>query len=230
MEESESSTEPSSSGSESTGQSSSEGDSSIEICGVTLGGSSEASGESSQKGLKEGDLEKMLAKDLSVAEKEYFKVMLRKHPSLFILDYGEITGVIAVQHQINLKPNQKPVAQKLRQLGNVQQEALLTEVRKLTQAGFIYPVEDSEWVSPVVVTPKKNGKWRICVDYKPLNAATKRDHFPLPFQDEILNEVAGHKRYTVCTGDILATSRSTLQRKIKRRPLSSRHGDALLIE
>ena len=74
------------------------------------------------------------------------------------------------------------------------------EVKKLLQAGFIYPVEDSEWVSPVVVTPKKNGKWRVCVDYKPLNAATKRDHFPLPFQDEILNEVAGHERYTVCDG------------------------------
>ncbi|MCO5566471.1 hypothetical protein L7F22_020148 [Adiantum nelumboides] len=50
------------------------------------------------------------------------------------------------------------------------------------------------------VTPKKNGKWRVCVDYKPLNAATKKDHFPLPFQDEILNEVAGHERYTVCDG------------------------------
>ena len=105
-----------------------------------------------------------------------------------------------MQHQINLKPNQKPVAQKLRRLGKIQQEALLTEVRILTKAEFIYPVEDSEWVFPVVVTPKKNGKWQICVDYKPLNATTKRDHFPLPFQDEILNEVAGHERYTVCDG------------------------------
>ena len=67
----------------------------------------------------------------------------------------------------------------------------------MTQASFIYPVEDSKWVSPIVVTPKKNGKWRICVDYKPLNAAMKRDHFPLPW-NKILNEVAGHERYTVC--------------------------------
>ena len=89
-----------------------------------------------------------------------------------------------VEHHINLKPNCKPMAQKLRRLGIVQQEALLMEVKKLLQAGFIYLVEDSEWVSPVVVTPKKNGKWRVCVDYKPLNAAMKRDHFPLPFQDE----------------------------------------------
>ena len=105
-----------------------------------------------------------------------------------------------MQHQINLKPNMKPVVQRLQQLGKIPQEALLTEVKKLTKAHFIYPVEDSEWVSPVVVTPKKNGKWRICVDYKPLNTATKRDHFPLPFQDEILNKVAGHERYTVCNG------------------------------
>ena len=52
----------------------------------------------------------------------------------------------------------------------------------------------------MVVTPKKNGKWWIYVDYKPLNAATKRDHFPLPFQDKILHEVASHERYTVCDG------------------------------
>ena len=119
--------------------------------------------------------------------------MLRKHSHLFISNYREISGVTIVEHHINLKPNCKPVAQKLRRLGIVQQEALLMEVKKLLQAGFIYPVEDSEWVSPVVVTPKKNGKWRVCVDYKPLNAAIRRDHFPLPFQDEILNEVARHE-------------------------------------
>ena len=50
------------------------------------------------------------------------------------------------------------------------------------------------------VIPKKNSKWRVCIDYKPLNGATKRDHFPLPFQDEILNEVAGHERNIVCDG------------------------------
>ena len=126
--------------------------------------------------------------------------MLRRHSSLFISNYEQISGVTVVQHHINLKPNSKPVAQKLRRMGTVQQNALLSVVKKLLQAGFIYPVEDSEWVSPVVVTPKKNGKWRVCVDYKPLNAATKRDHFPLPFQDEILNEVTGYERYTVCDG------------------------------
>ena len=123
-EGSESSMETSSSESESASQSSSEGDSSVEVCGVTLGKPSREGDESSQKNLRDEDLEKMLAKDLSAVEKEDFKVMLRKHPSLFISDYDEITGVTAVQHQINLKPNQKPVAQKLRRLGKVQQEEI----------------------------------------------------------------------------------------------------------
>ncbi|MCO5549113.1 hypothetical protein L7F22_002579 [Adiantum nelumboides] len=142
----------------------------------------------------------MLSKDLTKEEEEDYINMFKRYPHLFITDYSMIKGVDVIQHHIDLKPDAKPVAQKLRRLGVVQQEALLTEVNKLLKAGFIYPVTNFEWVSPVVLTPKKNGKWRVCVDYKPLNAATKRDHFPLPFQDEILNEVAGHERYTVCDG------------------------------
>ena len=177
-EESESSVDSSSSMGEDTSQSDSEYENSIEVCGVTLKDSTGNDGESSKSELKDEDLEKMQAKDLPAKEREDYKIMLRKHPSLFICDYHEILGVTVVEHHINLRANQKPVAQKLRRL---RQEELLIEVRRLIQAGFIYPIEDSEWVSAVVVTPKKNGKWWICVDYKPLNATTKRDHFPLPF-------------------------------------------------
>ena len=106
-------------------------------------------------------------KGTSRKKKEDFKVMLRKHSSLFISDYCDITGVNVVEHYINLKPNCRPMAQKLRRLGVMQQEALLTEVKKLLQVGFIYLVEDLEWVSSVVVTPKKNGKWRVCVEQAP---------------------------------------------------------------
>ena len=81
---------------------------------------------------------------------------------------------------IELKDEVKPVRQRLRRLGPKQMKALREEVKKLLKAGFISPVETAEWVSPVVVTPKKDGKWRICVDFKPLNAATKKDPYPLP--------------------------------------------------
>ncbi|MCO5574642.1 hypothetical protein L7F22_028431 [Adiantum nelumboides] len=150
--------------------------------------------------VEEGKLAKMLANDLTQEESRAYLAMLEGYPKLFIDGYDQIIGVSVVQHHINLKDGAKPVVQQLQRLGVIQQDALLSEVRKLLSASFIYPIEDSEWVSPVVVTPKKNGKWRVCVDYKPLNAATKRDHFPLPFKDEILNEVAGYERYTMCDG------------------------------
>ena len=74
------------------------------------------------------------------------------------------------------------------------------EVSKLLVARFIRRVDDVDWVSPVVIVPKKNGKWRVCVDFRPLNAVTTRHHYPMPFQDEILDEVAGHERYSICDG------------------------------
>ncbi|MCO5604271.1 hypothetical protein L7F22_058436 [Adiantum nelumboides] len=147
--------------------------------------------------VEESKLAKMLAKDLTKEEKQAYLTMLKDFPRLFIEGYDQITGVTVARHHIKLKEGSKPTVQRLQRLGVIQQDALLAEIRKLLNAGFIYPVE---WVSPVVVTPKKNGKWRVCVDYKPLNAATKRDHFSLPFQDEILNEVAGYERYTMCDG------------------------------
>ena len=60
------------------------------------------------------------------------------------------------------------------------------EIEKLLQVGFIYPISDSQWVSPLVIVPKKNGKWIICVDYRELNKATLRDYFSLPLINQVL--------------------------------------------
>ena len=59
----------------------------------------------------------------------------------------------------------------------------------------MYPVDKTEWLSPIVIVPKKNGKLRICVDYRKLTVVTKVDPFPLPFTEIILETVAGHKMY-----------------------------------
>ena len=74
------------------------------------------------------------------------------------------------------------------------------ELQKLLDVGFIYPISDSEWVSPLVLVPKNNGKWRICVDYRELNKATKKDHFPLPFIDQVLDGLAGKKLFSFLDG------------------------------
>jgi hypothetical protein len=55
-------------------------------------------------------------------------------------------------------------------------------------------------LSPIVVLPKKNGKLRIYVDFWKLNASTKKDPYPLPFMDEVINIVVGHEVYTFLDG------------------------------
>ena len=98
------------------------------------------------------------------------------------------------------------------------QEVVHKEVLKLLQAGIIYPISDSTWVSPTQVVPKKsrvttvkNEKgeelstrlttgWRVCIDYRRLNAVTRKDHFPLLFFDQLLERVSGYPFYCFLDG------------------------------
>ena len=72
--------------------------------------------------------------------------------------------------------------------------------RQIVEGRVHMPSGDCKMVSPVVVSPKKDGRWRICVEFKPLNVATKKYPYPLPFIDQILDSVAGYERYSVCDG------------------------------
>jgi hypothetical protein len=97
-------------------------------------------------------------------------------------------------------------------------EVVKKEVLKLLKAGVFYPISDGEWVSPVQVVPKKGGMnvirnekneliphrtitgWRMCTDYRKLNKATRRDHFLLPFIDEMLERLANHSIFFYMDG------------------------------
>jgi len=65
----------------------------------------------------------------------------------------------------------------------VLREVVKEELQKLLDIDFIYPISDSQWVSPLVIVLKKDGRWCICIDYRELNKATLKDYFPLPFTD-----------------------------------------------
>jgi hypothetical protein len=67
-------------------------------------------------------------------------------------------------------------------------------------ASFIKHVEEATWLSPIIVVPKKNGKLRICVNFNKLNATTKKDPYPLPFIDEVINIITGHEVSTFLDG------------------------------
>jgi len=97
-------------------------------------------------------------------------------------------------------------------------EVVKKEVLKLFHARIIYPVSHSEWVSPVQIVPKKGGMtvvqndknelipqrtvigWRMCIDYRKLNKTTRKDHFPLPFIDEMLEGLANHSFFRFLDG------------------------------
>ena len=115
--------------------------------------------------------------------------------------------------KIHLEENAKPSREPQRRLNLDMQQVVRAEVIKLLDAGIIYPISDSIWVSPIHVIPKRVGLtvmknkddelvptrvqsgWRVCIDYRKLNAATRKDHFPLPFIDQMVERLAGHKYY-----------------------------------
>nr|GFA43056.1 reverse transcriptase domain-containing protein [Tanacetum cinerariifolium] len=89
----------------------------------------------------------------------------------------------------------------------------IQEVEKLLEAGLIYLISDSPWISKVHCVPKKGGftvvkneeneliptrlvtGWRVCIDYRKLNESTRKDHFPLSFMDQMLERLAGNEYY-----------------------------------
>nr|CAN69880.1 hypothetical protein VITISV_017361 [Vitis vinifera] len=121
-------------------------------------------------------------------------------------------------HHIYMEEEAKPIRQPQRRLNPHLQEVVRTEVLKLLQVGIIYPIFDSPWVSPTQVVPKKSGitvvqnekreevatrlnlGWRVCIDYRKLNVVTRKDHFPLPFIDQVLERVFGHHFYCFLDG------------------------------
>jgi hypothetical protein len=82
-------------------------------------------------------------------------------------------------------------------------EVLKKEVLKLLKAGVIYPISDSEWVSLVQVAPKKGGMAVVRNEKNeliPQWKATRKDHFPLPFIDEMLERLANHSIFCYLDG------------------------------
>lgn len=103
-------------------------------------------------------------------------------------------------HHIYIEKDAQPIQQPQRRLNPHLRDIVKEELQKLLDVYFIYPILDSRWVSPLVIVPNKNGKWRICVDYRELNKATQKDHFPLPFIDQVLDTLEGNKFFSFLDG------------------------------
>ncbi|GJW62728.1 reverse transcriptase domain-containing protein [Tanacetum coccineum] len=146
--------------------------------------------------------------------------VLKRHKQAFAWKTTDILRICPsfCKHKIQLLDDKKPVVQKQRQLNLNMQEVVKKEIVKLLDTGIIYPITDSPWVSPIYCVPKKGGitvvinekdelvplktvtGWRVCIDYRKLNEATSKDHFPLPFMDQMLERLAGNKQFCFLDG------------------------------
>nr|GEZ33306.1 reverse transcriptase domain-containing protein [Tanacetum cinerariifolium] len=170
----------------------------------------------------EGDdkLPVIIAKDLSVEEKTALITVLKSHKRAIAWKLFDIKGIDPefFTHKILMEEDFEPAVQHQRRIYPKIHDVIKQEVIKLLDAGLIYPISDSPWVSPVHCVPKKGGftlvenedneliltrlvtGWRVYIDYCKLNEATHKDHFPLPFMDQMLERLAGNQYYCFLDG------------------------------
>ena len=147
------------------------------------------------------------------------KKLLRQHKGALGWTIADLKGISAAiyTHSIFLEDDARPIRQMQRRLNPTLQEVVKKEVLKLLDVGIIYPISDSKWVTATQVVPKKAGitvvpnsdgeliptrvttGWRMCI-YRRLNTETRKDHFLLPFMDQLLERVAGHQFYCFLDG------------------------------
>jgi hypothetical protein len=119
-------------------------------------------------------------------------------PTKFIDMKGKV-GEIG-EMKIPLRAEVRPIRQRPYRLNLIYKQKVKAEIDIMLEVEIIEPVEESEWISPMVVQDKKQGGIWICVDLRNLNNACLHDPFPIPFTDEVLENVGGHKTYSFTNG------------------------------
>ncbi|GJV73303.1 reverse transcriptase domain-containing protein [Tanacetum coccineum] len=162
----------------------------------------------------------IIAKNLKDEDKTALIKVLKSHKHAIAWKISDIKGIDPqfCTHKILMEENAKPIVQHQRRVNPKIHEVIKQEVIKLLDAGLIYLISDSPWVSPVYCVPKKGGitvvkneeneliptrlvtGWRVCIDYRKLNDANRKDHFPLPYMDQMLERLAGNKYYCFLDG------------------------------
>ncbi|GJV74683.1 reverse transcriptase domain-containing protein [Tanacetum coccineum] len=162
----------------------------------------------------------IISKYLSNDEKTALIKVLKSRKRAIAWKLSDIKGIDPefCSHKILLEEDYEPSVQHQRRVNPKIHDVIKKEVEKLLDAGLIYPISDSPWVSPIHCVPKKGGMtvvtneenelvptrlvtgWRVCIDYRKLNEATRKDHFPLPFMDQMLERLAGNEFYCFLDG------------------------------
>ena len=162
----------------------------------------------------------IISASLTATEEDKLLRVLRDHKNALGWSLADLKGIrpFTCMHRILLEDGHKPSVEAQRRLNPTMKEVVRKEVLKWLDVGVIYPISNSVWVGPVQVVPKKGRttmiktvnntllpsrtvtSWRICINYWKLNKATRKDHFPLSFLDQMLDRLAGHEYYCFLDG------------------------------
>jgi hypothetical protein len=162
----------------------------------------------------------IISANLSAKEEEKLVEVLKAHRAAIGYSLDDLKGIIPAlcMHKINLEEDAKPVMDFQRHLHPKMKEVVRKEVIKLLEARIIYPIANSKWVSLVHCVPKKGGMtvvpndedelvaqrtifgYRMCIDFRKLNKATRKDHYPLPFIDQMLERLSKHSHFCYLDG------------------------------
>ncbi|WJZ81616.1 hypothetical protein VitviT2T_001450 [Vitis vinifera] len=140
--------------------------------------------------------------DLSTDERDSLIQLLRSYLNVFAWSYEDMPSLdpSIVQHRLPLLPHARPVKQKLRRLHPRWSLQVKEEIQKQLSVGFLSVVEYPEWLANVVPVPKKDGKVRVCVDFRDLNKASPKDDFPLPHIGMLVESTTGHSMLSFMDG------------------------------
>ncbi|KAK9034176.1 hypothetical protein V6N11_050351 [Hibiscus sabdariffa] len=153
-------------------------------------------------GTEEERREVKIGTTISAEARRNLTELLYEYRDIFAWTYQDMPGLDEsfAMHRLPIKPECKPVQQKLRRMKPEMLLKIRDEVKKQLDAGFLQTVTYSAWVANIVPVPKKDEKVRMCVDYRDLNRASPKDNFPLPHIDTLVDNTAGHSYFSFMEG------------------------------
>ena len=171
--------------------------------------------------LEENETETIvISGELTAKEENKLVEVLKRHREAIGWHISDLKGISTAycMHKIMMEEDYRPVKQPQRRLNLSMKEEVRKEVLKILEVGLIYPISNNAWVSPVQVVPKKGGLifiqsakndliprrtvigWRICIDYRKLKEAIRKNHFLLSFMNQMLERLTGHAYYCFLDG------------------------------
>ncbi|KAL2320635.1 hypothetical protein Fmac_029604 [Flemingia macrophylla] len=127
---------------------------------------------------------------------------LQQYKDCFTWEYNEMPGLDRklVEHRLPILPGKKAIKQNPRRFALNVMDKIKEEIERLLKAKFIRTSRYAEWLSNIVPVIKKNGKMRICIDFRDLNAATPKDEYPMPMAEMLVYSAAGNEILSLLDG------------------------------